>query len=86
MLETYIPVQGSIGALRVILKTEWMKMKEELRSIKQELASLNPSSMYHIPKIQPVEVERSASKQKVGAGGGLRCEPGSIVRIKNLAQ
>jgi hypothetical protein len=27
MLESFIPVQGSIGALRVILKTEWMKMK-----------------------------------------------------------
>jgi hypothetical protein len=46
MSDGYIPVQGNIGALRVILKSEWLKKKEEMRSIKNEIARLHPDRMF----------------------------------------
>jgi RNA recognition motif-containing protein len=45
-LENYIPVCGPITPLRVILKTTWLKMKDEMKSIKNELAALNPEIMF----------------------------------------
>ena len=46
MNENFIQVQGHIGAIRVLLKSEWLKAKEEMRSIKSEIARLNPQSMF----------------------------------------
>lgn len=31
MNEKFIPVQGHIGAIRVLLKSDWIKAKEEMR-------------------------------------------------------
>jgi RNA recognition motif-containing protein len=45
-LENYIPVSGPITPLKVISKTEWLKLKEEMKFIKHELAVLNPDSMF----------------------------------------
>ena len=46
MTDSYIPVQGIIRPLRVILKTDWLKMKDEMNSIKREIALLHPEDMY----------------------------------------
>ncbi len=46
MNEKFIPVQGHIGAIRVLLKSDWIKAKEEMRQIKAEIAKLNPERMF----------------------------------------
>lgn len=46
MNENFIAVQGHIGAIRVLLKSDWIKAKEEMRSIKAEIAKLNPERMF----------------------------------------
>ena len=45
-LENYIPVNGPILPLKVILKTDWLKLKEDMKAIKCQLAALNPEIMY----------------------------------------
>ena len=46
MNENFIPVQGHISALRVMLKTDWLRAKEEARLIKAEITKLNPEKMF----------------------------------------
>ena len=58
MSENFIAVQGVIKAFRVLLKTDWQKLKQEMRLIKQELSLLNPEQM--IPQV----LERSRSIQR----------------------
>lgn len=79
MNENFIQVQGHIGAIRVLLKIDWLKAKEEMRSIKTEIARLNPQSMFQHIKVG--EPGKSGVKRY-----GFDSENGSIVRIKNLTQ
>jgi len=51
MSENFIAVQGPLSAFHVIMKEEWVKLKEEMRSIKREIALLNPQHMFQ-PTVQ----------------------------------
>jgi hypothetical protein len=88
-LENYIPVSGSILPLKVILKTDWLKLKEEMKAIKCQLAALNPEIMYQ-PNQQTVrrysEISGDHSVKSKAKRFGFESENGSIVRIKNLSQ
>jgi hypothetical protein len=46
MNENFIYVHSNVGAIKVMLKVDWLKAKDEMRSIKSEIARLNPQSMF----------------------------------------
>jgi hypothetical protein len=72
-----------------MLKTDWLKLKEEMKAIKCQLAALNPEIMYQ-PNQQTArrysEVSADHSVKSKAKRFGFESENGSIVRIKNLSQ
>ena len=71
-----------ITALKVMLKTTWLSMKQEMRKIKQEIAQLNPEDMY-----QPKHLikEKSEDQPMKSAEKKLEAPLSSIVKISGLS-
>lgn len=44
--ENFIYAHNHVEAIKVMLKVDWLKAKDEMRSIKTEIARLNPQSMF----------------------------------------
>jgi len=44
--KSYVRVQGTLSQLNVMSKFKWQAFKEEARRIRQEIARLNPSTMF----------------------------------------
>ena len=69
--------------------TDWLKLKEEMKAIKCQLAALNPEIMYQ-PNQQTArrysEISGDNSVKSKAKRFGFESENGSIVRIKNLSQ
>lgn len=82
-LDNYIPVQGQVTQLKVMLKTEWLKLKDEMKQIKAELAILNPETMFSPQQsaLRKVEGEEKPHVKKYG----FESQAGSVVRIKGLS-
>lgn len=44
--KNYVSVQGTMSQLNVMSKEKWQAFKEETRKIRQEIAKLNPGTMF----------------------------------------
>ena len=84
MSENFIAAQGPLSAFHVIMKEEWVKLKEEMRSIKREIALLNPQHMFQ-PTVQQKQAMSNDEANKVmKSEKQMEAVVGSIVRIKGL--
>jgi RNA recognition motif-containing protein len=81
MSENFIPVQGVIKPFKVMTKIDWIKAKEEMRQIKQEIAVLNPECMFQPTKLPPAKSEDAEMKSSTQDKSFKSSENGSIVKI-----
>ena len=65
MSDNFIPVQGAVRALKVMRKADWLKSKEEMSQIKQEIALLNLETMYPTLGAQPEQHSEDKSMKDV---------------------
>ena len=90
--DNFIPVQGAVRGLRVMLKSTWLQTKDEMKQIKLEIAQLNPSAMFQPTHQQSTssleggdqEMKEEHAVQKKQAEN-VDAEVGSIVKIGGLS-
>lgn len=62
--DNFIAVQGAIRPLKVMRKSDWLQSKQEMSKIKQELALLNPETMYCSAQIGKPEGDKPMKDSK----------------------